>query len=44
MLHKKGWIANDTVRLPLSLGDISEEVEQNLVNADKEIAAWLKKQ
>jgi 4-hydroxy-tetrahydrodipicolinate synthase len=41
LLSTKKWIANDTVRLPLSLGDISEEVEQNLANYDKEIATWL---
>ncbi|MGN8224217.1 4-hydroxy-tetrahydrodipicolinate synthase [Gracilimonas sp. BCB1] len=41
LLGKKNWITNDTVRLPLSLGDISEDVENNLLQADKEIAEWL---
>lgn len=44
LLNKKNWIENDTVRLPLSLGDISEEVEQNLTNYDKEISDWLNNQ
>jgi 4-hydroxy-tetrahydrodipicolinate synthase len=41
LLSNKNWIENDTVRLPLSLGDISDEVEQNLANYDKEISSWL---
>jgi 4-hydroxy-tetrahydrodipicolinate synthase len=40
LLNRKEWIANDTVRLPLSLGDISDEVEQELLKADKEITNW----
>jgi len=44
LLNRKGWITNDTVRLPLSLGDISEEVEQELLKADKEISRWLEDQ
>lgn len=44
LLNRKGWIEHDTVRLPLSLGDISQEVEEELVKADKEIAAWLSEQ
>lgn len=44
LLNQKGWITNDTVRLPLSLGDISEEVEQELLKADKEISRWLEDQ
>ncbi|MAO64401.1 MAG: 4-hydroxy-tetrahydrodipicolinate synthase [Balneola sp.] len=44
LLHKKGWIANDTVRLPLSLSDISKEVEENLQKFDKDISDWLAKQ
>jgi 4-hydroxy-tetrahydrodipicolinate synthase len=40
LLNRKGWIENDTVRLPLSLGDITEEVEQDLLKADKEISEW----
>ncbi len=44
LLNRKGWITNDTVRLPLSLGDISEEVEQKLLKADKEISRWLEDQ
>lgn len=44
LLNRKGWIENDTVRLPLSLGDISESVEQELLKADQEIANWLAKQ
>lgn len=44
LLNRKGWIANDTVRLPLSLGDISDEVEQKLLKADKEISNWLEDQ
>lgn len=43
LLNKKNWIEYDTVRLPLSLGDISEETEENLVKTDQEIAAWLEK-
>ncbi|MFP8488866.1 4-hydroxy-tetrahydrodipicolinate synthase [Gracilimonas sp. Q87] len=43
LLNRKGWITNDTVRLPLSLGDISEELEQELLKADKEISSWLEK-
>lgn len=39
-LHKKKWISNDTVRLPLSLGDITDEVEQSLAKADTGIAKW----
>lgn len=41
MAQRKGWIENDTVRLPLSLGDISEEVEQELLNTEAEISDWL---
>ena len=41
LLHKKNWIEHDTVRLPLSLADISEKVEENLTNFDKEISDWL---
>ncbi len=41
MAHRKNWIENDTLRLPLSLGDISEEVEEELLNMEKEISAWL---
>ncbi|WP_103664671.1 4-hydroxy-tetrahydrodipicolinate synthase [Gracilimonas amylolytica] len=44
LLNRKGWIENDTVRLPLSLGDISESVEQELLKADQKIANWLAKQ
>jgi len=44
LLSTKNWIENDTVRLPLSLGDISEEVEQNLAKYDNEIARWLEGQ
>jgi len=44
LLNRKGWIEHDTVRLPLSLGDISQEVEEELVKADKEIAAWFSEQ
>lgn len=43
LLNRKGWITNDTVRLPLSIGDISDEVEQDLLKADKEIADWFSK-
>lgn len=43
LLNRKGWIENDTVRLPLSLGDISESVEQELLKADQEITNWLAK-
>lgn len=41
LLHRKSWIENDTVRLPLSLGDVSEEVEQELLQVDNEINEWL---
>ncbi|SMO44647.1 4-hydroxy-tetrahydrodipicolinate synthase [Gracilimonas mengyeensis] len=41
MAHRKGWIENDTVRLPLSLGDISEEVEKELLDTEAEITDWL---
>ncbi len=44
LLNRKGWIEHDTVRLPLSLGDISQEVEEELVKVDKEIAAWFSEQ
>ena len=44
LLNRKGWIEHDTVRLPLSLGDISQEVEEELVKADREIAAWFSEQ
>lgn len=44
LLNRKKWIENDTVRLPLSLGDISEEVEQELLKADKEINSWFEDQ
>jgi 4-hydroxy-tetrahydrodipicolinate synthase len=40
LLNHKGWIDTDTVRLPLSLGDISDEIEQELLNMDKEIESW----
>lgn len=40
LLQQKGWIENDTVRLPLSLGDISDETEKELGQADKSIAKW----
>lgn len=43
LLNKKDWIETDTVRLPLSLSDISEEIENDLTKADKEIAAWFAK-
>ncbi|MBD3615310.1 MAG: 4-hydroxy-tetrahydrodipicolinate synthase [Gracilimonas sp.] len=44
LLNRKDWITNDTVRLPLSLGDISDKVEQELLKADKEISNWLEDQ
>lgn len=44
LLSTKNWIDTDTVRLPLSLGDISEEVEQELIKAEKEISSWLEDQ
>lgn len=44
LLNRKGWIENDTVRLPLSLGDISEEVEQELVKEDQKISDWFSRQ
>lgn len=40
LLNKKGWIENANVRLPLSLGDSSEEVEKNLENVDADIKQW----
>ncbi len=39
MLHK-GWIASDTVRLPLSSDDLKPETEEALLKADKKINAW----
>ncbi|MEX0610163.1 MAG: 4-hydroxy-tetrahydrodipicolinate synthase [Balneolaceae bacterium] len=44
LLQQQGKIANDTVRLPLSLADISEETEKNLVKADKKISDWFSQQ
>lgn len=44
LLHYKNWIKSDTVRLPLSLGDITEEVEAYLKAVDKNISAWLTEQ
>lgn len=44
LLNRKGWITNDTVRLPLSLGDISEDMEQELLKMDKEITNWFSEQ
>jgi 4-hydroxy-tetrahydrodipicolinate synthase len=44
LLHTKKWIANDSVRLPLSLGDITDEIEKNLKKADQEISNWLDSQ
>ncbi|MEX0719886.1 MAG: 4-hydroxy-tetrahydrodipicolinate synthase [Balneolaceae bacterium] len=40
LLQQKGWVENDTVRLPLSLGDISNETEKILVDVDKNISKW----
>jgi|AntRauTorcE11897_2_1112592.scaffolds.fasta_scaffold00519_9 4-hydroxy-tetrahydrodipicolinate synthase len=44
LLSRKDWITSDTVRLPLSLGDITPEVEEELLKADKDISSWLAKQ
>lgn len=44
LLNHKGWIDTDTVRLPLSLGDITEAQEQELLKWDKEIVTWFTKQ
>lgn len=44
LLELKNWIQNDTVRLPLSLGDISDETEEKLIIADKSISEWLSAQ
>lgn len=41
LLGHQNSIDNDTVRLPLSLGDIDPEVEDELLKADQEIADWL---
>src|SRR5690554_2913400 len=40
LLQKKEWIPNDSVRLPLSLEDISDEIEQEISEADKKIREW----
>ncbi|RNC85897.1 MAG: 4-hydroxy-tetrahydrodipicolinate synthase [Balneola sp.] len=40
LLQHKGWIANDTVRLPLSEDDLSPETEEALLEADKKINEW----
>lgn len=41
LMQRKGWIHSDTVRLPLSLGDLSPELEKELVRLDKEMENWL---
>lgn len=40
LLRHKKWIPNDTVRLPLSLGDINTHTETELAEADQKIAQW----
>lgn len=40
LLRHKKWIPNDTVRLPLSLGDINTQTETELAEADQKIAQW----
>jgi 4-hydroxy-tetrahydrodipicolinate synthase len=44
LLHRKNWIENDSVRLPLSLGDVSSAVELELMEVDKKISEWLSSQ
>lgn len=41
LLGRQNTIENDTVRLPLSLADISSEVEDELMQADQDISNWL---
>lgn len=40
LLREKGWIPDAYVRLPLSLKDISDEVKNQLVQADNDIQNW----
>ena len=40
LLQQKGWIPESSVRLPLSLGDISNEVKAHLKEADDKIRNW----
>jgi len=42
LLQHKGWITNTTVRLPLSLSDLTSEGEEDLLEADRKINNWYK--
>ena len=42
LLQHKGWTTNTTVRLPLSLKDLTSEGEEALLEADRKINIWIK--
>ncbi len=42
LLQHKGWITNTTVRLPLSLNDLTAEGEEALLEADRKVNEWFK--
>ncbi len=44
LLQHKSWIANESVRPPLSVKDISPEMEEALLEADRRIHAWFEAQ
>lgn len=42
LLQHKGWITNTTVRLPLSLNDLTSEGEEAVLESDRKINLWIK--
>lgn len=42
LLQHKGWITHTNVRLPLSLNDLKDTGEENLLEADRKINKWFK--
>ncbi|MCG8373551.1 MAG: 4-hydroxy-tetrahydrodipicolinate synthase [Balneolales bacterium] len=40
LLFHKGWINSDQVRLPLSKLDLSEQTEEALIEADRQVNEW----
>lgn len=42
LLQHKGWITNTTVRLPLSLNDLTSDGEEAVLESDRKINLWIK--
>ncbi len=42
LLQHKGWIEKTNVRLPLSVKDLTNEAEEDLLEADRKINQWIK--